>query len=217
MPDVYFSDTSIYLGTGEGMGFEEVLKLLQSKEEPLKQKGADELWKSLYQPLMGFYRRRKLNKFEAEDVIMISLVKMYKKADTVKEPKKFKGWCWEVARNSMYDNFKKNKKYKNDVAEISIDKYGEEYYTADKNEIVTRVTKEREKTGVDKCVQLAIQEFAKDMPDRALVMQLKAEGLTNEQISLRTGKTLAATKESVSQTYKKFRPYIEHCREGNNK
>ena len=64
MPDVYFSDTSIHLGTGESMGFEEVLKLLQSKEEPLKQKGATELHEILYQPLMGFYRRRKLNKFD---------------------------------------------------------------------------------------------------------------------------------------------------------
>ena len=197
------------------MGFEEVLKLLQSKEEPLKQKGADKLWKILYQPLMGFYRKRRLNKFEAEDVIIISLVNMCKKADTVKDPKKFKAWCWTIAGNSMYDHFRKNKKYKNDINEISINKDGEAYYTADTNEIVTRVTKEREKTGVDKCVQLAIQEFAKDMPERAFVMQLKAEDLTNEEISLRIDRTLPATKEFVSQTYKKFRPYIEHCREGN--
>ena len=217
MPDVYFSDTSIHLGTGESMGFEEVLKLLQSKEEPLKQKGATELHEILYQPLMGFYRRRKLNKFEAEDVIIISLVKMCKKADTVKDPKGFKKWCWEVARNSMYDYLRKHKKYKNDINEISINEYGEEYYTVDKNEIVTRVTKEREKTGVDKCVQLAIQEFAKAMPERAFVMQLKAEDLTNEQISLRIDRTLPATKEFVSQTYKKFRPFVEHCKEGNNK
>ena len=54
------------------------------------------------------------------------------------------------------------------------------------------------------------------MPERGFLMQMKMENLTNEQISLRIGRTLSATKEFVSQSYKKLKPFIKHCKEGNN-
>ena len=189
------------------MEFEEVLKLLQSKEEPLKEKGAAELYKILYQPLMRFYRQRRLNKFEAEEVIMTSLLKICTKIDTVKESKKFRAWCWQVARNSLLDHFRKHEKYKNDVTEERLEDI----------EIVIRMTEEKEKKGnIDECIQLGIQEFTKAMPERGFLMQMKMENLTNEQISLRIGRTLSATKEFVSQSYKKLKPFIKHCKEGNN-
>jgi RNA polymerase sigma factor (sigma-70 family) len=196
------------------MEFEKVLELLQSKEHPMKEKGANELYKKLYQPLMGFYRQKRLNKFESEEVILSSLLKICTKIDTVKEPKKFRAWCWTIARNTLMDHFRKYKKYENDIAEIGIDKDGEEYSRLDKIKIVTRVNKETEKEDTDQCVQLGLQEFAKAMPERAFVIQMKLENLTNLQISERIGRTLAATKEYVSQSYKKLGPFIKHCEEG---
>jgi RNA polymerase sigma-70 factor (ECF subfamily) len=196
------------------MEFEKILELLQSKEHPMKEKGANELYKKLYQPLMGFYRQKRLNKFESEEVILSSLLKICTKIDTVKEPKKFRAWCWTIARNTLMDHFRKYKKYENDIAEIGIDKDGAEYSRLDKIKIVTRVNKETEKEDTDQCVQLGLQEFAKAMPERAFVIQMKLENLTNLQISERIGKTLAATKEYVSQSYKKLGPFIKHCEEG---
>ncbi len=196
------------------MEFEKVLELLQSKEHPMKEKGANELYKKLYQPLMGFYRQKRLNKFESEEVILSSLLKICTKIETVKEPKKFRAWCWTIARNTLMDHFRKYKKYENDIAEIGIDKDGEEYSRLDKIKIVTRVNKETEKEDTDQCVQLGLQEFAKAMPERAFVIQMKLENLTNLQISERIGRTLAATKEYVSQSYKKLGPFIKHCEEG---
>ncbi len=196
------------------MEFEKILELLQSKEHPMKEKGANELYKKLYQPLMGFYRQKRLNKFESEEVILSSLLKICTKIDTVKEPKKFRAWCWTIARNTLMDHFRKYKKYENDIAEIGIDKDGEEYSRLDKIKIVTRVNKETEKEDTDQCVRLGLQEFAKAMPERAFVIQMKLENLTNLQISERIGRTLAATKEYVSQSYKKLGPFIKHCEEG---
>ena len=59
-----------------------------------------------------------------------------------------------------------------------------------------------------------MQEFSRGMPENAFVIQLKLENLTNLQISERIGRTLAATKEYVSQSYKKLGPFIKHCQEG---
>jgi RNA polymerase sigma factor (sigma-70 family) len=196
------------------MEFENTLKLLQSKEPLMREKGANELYKMLYQPLMGFYRQRRLNKFEAEEVILESLFKICTKVDTVKEPKKFRAWCWTIARNTLLDHFRKYKKYENEIAEVYISESGRESSRLDKIEIVTRMNKETEKKDTDQCVQLGLQEFAKAMPERAFVIQMKLENLTNLKISERIGRTLAATKEYVSQSYKQLRPFIKHCVEG---
>jgi RNA polymerase sigma factor (sigma-70 family) len=196
------------------MEFENTLKLLQSKEHLKREKGANELYKILYQPLMGFYRQRRLNKFEAEEVILESLFKICTKVDTVKEPKKFRAWCWTIARNTLLDHFRKYKKYENEIAEVYIHESGRESSRLDKIEVVTRMNKETEKKETDQCVQLGLQEFAKAMPERAFVIQMKLENLTNLKISERIGRTLAATKEYVSQSYKQLRPFIKHCVEG---
>jgi len=196
------------------MEFENTLKLLQSKEPLMREKGANELYKTLYQPLMGFYRQRRLNKFEAEEVILESLFKICTKVDTVKEPKKFRAWCWTIARNTLLDHFRKYKKYENEIAEVYIHESGRESSRLDKIEVVTRINKETEKKETDQCVQLGLQEFAKAMPERAFVIQMKLENLTNLKISERIGRTLAATKEYVSQSYKQLRPFIKHCVEG---
>ena len=196
------------------MEFENTLKLLQSKEPLMREKGANELYKTLYQPLMGFYRQRRLNKFEAEEVILESLFKICTKIDTVKEPKKFRAWCWTIARNTMLDHFRKYKKYENEIAEVYIHESGSESSRLDKIEIVTRINKETEKKDTDQCIQLGLQEFSKAMPERAFVIQMKLESQTNLKISERIGRTLAATKEYVSQSYKKLRPFIKHCVEG---
>ena len=197
------------------MELEKVLKLLQSKEDLMREKGANEIYKILYQPLMGFYRQRRLNKFEAEEVILSSLFKICTKVDTVKEPKKFRAWCWTIARNTLLDHFRKYKKYENEITEVSIDNQsGAEFSRLDKIEIVTRVNKEKEKEDTDQCVQLGLQEFARAMPERAFVIQMKLENLTNLKISERIGRTLGATKEYVSQSYKRLGPFIKHCEEG---
>jgi len=196
------------------MEFENTLKLLQSKEHLKREKGANELYKILYQPLMGFYRQRRLNKFEAEEVILESLFKICTKVDTVKEPKKFRAWCWTIARNTLLDHFRKYKKYENEIAEVYIHESGRESSRLDKIEVVTRMNKETEKKETDQCVQLGLQEFAKAMPERAFIIQMKLENLTNLKISERIGRTLAATKEYVSQSYKQLRPFIKHCVEG---
>ncbi len=189
------------------MGFDGILKLLQSKEEPLKEKGTNELYKKLFQPFMGFYRKSGISKEDAKDLIITSFIKIYLKAYQVKDPKKFRAWCWTIARNNMMDHFRKNEKYKNNVSEEVLND----------DEIIAKISEEKEKHGdKEECIQLGIQEFAKDMPERALVMQLKMEELSNKDISLRIGRTLAATKEYVSRCYEKLQPYVEHCKEGNN-
>ena len=191
------------------MEFEDILKLMKSENHVLKDSGFNEVFKKLEQPLIGFYMHRKLNKSEAEEVVISSLVKICAKAHTLKDSKKFESWCWQVARNTLLDHFKKYKKYKNDVSEEVLEK----------SEIVERVSSQKERKKEmerEECVRIGLQEFGRAMPEREFAMSLKMQNFSNQQISLRIGRTLAATKEFMSQNYKRLKPFLENCVGGND-
>ena len=203
------------------MEFEDILKLMKSENHVLKDSGFNEVFKKLEQPLIGFYMHRKLNKSEAEEVVISSLVKICAKAHTLKdskksfaifqkkELKKFESWCWQVARNTLLDHFKKYKKYKKDVSEEVLEK----------SEIVERVSSQKERKNEmerEECVRIGVQEFGRAMPEREFAMSLKMQNFSNQQISLRIGRTLAATKEFMSQNYKRLKPFLENCVGGND-
>ena len=50
-------------------------------------------------------------------------------------------------------------------------------------------------------------------PERAYVLMLQMDGLSIDDIGQRIDRTVAATKEYLSQCKKKIQPYIAHCTE----
>ena len=66
---------------------------------------------------------------------------------------------------------------------------------------------------VDQCVSEGLAVFASQMPDRAHVLTLQMEGMSIDDIGTRIGRTVAATKQYLSQCKKKIQPFIAHCTE----
>jgi lambda repressor-like predicted transcriptional regulator len=53
--------------------------------------------------------------------------------------------------------------------------------------------------------------FEQVMPDRYYAIRLQMNGISVKEISHQLGRTLAATKEFLSQSRKKLKPFIEEC------
>ena len=64
---------------------------------------------------------------------------------------------------------------------------------------------------VDDCVAAGLGAFGTQMPERAYVLTLQMDGLRIEAISQQIGRSVAATKEYLSQCRKKVQPFIAHC------
>ena len=65
--------------------------------------------------------------------------------------------------------------------------------------------------GIDACVAAGLLAFSADMPERAFVLGLQMDGLSIDAIGLQIGRSIAATKEYLSQCRKKIQPFIAHC------
>lgn len=65
----------------------------------------------------------------------------------------------------------------------------------------------------EQCVSEGLDAFSKQEPERAYVLMLQMDGSSVEEIGQRIGRTVAATKEYLSQCKKKIQPFIAHCNE----
>lgn len=65
----------------------------------------------------------------------------------------------------------------------------------------------------EQCVSEGLDAFSKQEPERSYVLMMQMEGSSIEEIGQLIGRTVAATKEYLSQCKKKIQPYIAHCNE----
>lgn len=65
---------------------------------------------------------------------------------------------------------------------------------------------------IDICMSNGIVDFCAEYPDRSQVLMMQMDGESIDSISRRRGRTVAATKEYLSQCRIKLKPFIEHCR-----
>ena len=66
---------------------------------------------------------------------------------------------------------------------------------------------------VENCVSLGLNNFRKEMPERAYAITLQMEGTSIEDIGNKIGRTAAATKQYLYECRKKIQPFIAHCTE----
>ena len=64
---------------------------------------------------------------------------------------------------------------------------------------------------IDLCISNGIEDFNSEYPDRAEVLIMQMDGESIESISRRIGRTVAATKEYLSQCRIKLKPFIVNC------
>lgn len=65
----------------------------------------------------------------------------------------------------------------------------------------------------EQCVSEGLDAFSKQEPERSYVLMMQMDGSSIEEIGQLIGRTVAATKEYLSQCKKKIQPFIAHCNE----
>lgn len=61
-------------------------------------------------------RLSSLSDVELEDILQETYIKIYRNLASFDPELKLENWVYRIARNTLYDNFRSNKKHRNDVA-----------------------------------------------------------------------------------------------------
>ena len=202
-----FTTSHLYKSkTGGKMLAGEVLEQLKDKEM------LNIAYKSLnsffYKSALRFLKLNKLNKEDADDVIQETFIKVFEKIDTLKDDRKFESWLWQILRNNMNEFYRKSNR-KNDVM-FSVASEDLENLTGDED---VKVSHGQKYDDQQSCIEEKFKLFKEEMPDRHYVINLQKDGVPVEDISIRIGRSYAATKEFLSQSKKKLIPYFEECKD----
>ena len=67
-------------------------------------------WKNLHRDLVDFVQKKVGEKDVAEDIVQEVLIKIYTKADQLKDNSRFTGWAFRITRNAITDHFRSRNK-----------------------------------------------------------------------------------------------------------
>jgi len=142
---------------------------------------------------------------EARDLLQETFVKILRAAPKFNPGGSAKAWLWQIARNCLNDHLRETARLRKHET-----MFDDEQWNTVKDTVPAKASSV---CSVDECVAQGIARFSAAMPDRAFALTLQMEGASIEDIAHRIGRTVAATKEYLSQSRKKLQPFIAHCTE----
>lgn len=166
--------------------------------------GITTLYRKYAPQLKHFFFRRGKTKEQTEDLLHEVFIQIIRQIDSYRGEGAFSAWMWTIARNTLISDFRKNERHLTD-ADLDESLAQGERATLPNDPVQDELTD---------CVQQAFLRFRQNHEERAQALTLIAfYGWDIEEISGFLGRTQAATREYLSQSRKKLRPFLEPCYE----
>jgi len=155
-----------------------------------------------------------------EDVLQEAILRIFNGAKSFRGSGGFSensanAWMWTVARNCMNDHLQRRQKESNVICGSLSDSDWSESHGAElkdgESSLIQDESVRKTQLEIDLCVSNGIEDFNAEHPDRALVLMMQMDGESIESIAGRIQRTVAATKEYISQCKIKIKPFIQHC------
>ncbi len=149
-----------------------------------------------------YYRRNRVPEDHIEDVVQDAFIGIVRACGGFRGDCDIRLWLWKIARNAMMSYFRR------------LRPVGSLEDTPGADERMASAPDETPGDSIEECVQSAFRQFAGRHPERAEVLRLSTiEGWSIAELAAFLSRTLGATREYVSQCRKRFRPYLDLCRD----
>jgi RNA polymerase sigma-70 factor (ECF subfamily) len=169
-----------------------------------REQGTAELYREFRRPLLAHFRRAGLDTMQCEDLLQDVFVRVVRAAGDFRRDSQPSTWIWQIARNRMIDHLRVHK------PEQLLDDEG----WAVVEEQVATAPEEGTPHSLERCVEQAFARFGRVAGERAEALRRASlEGWAVEDVAAYLGRTVRATHEFLSQSRKKFRPFLEECHE----
>ena len=190
----------------EAMTEENIIQLIRAGGNAMDA-GVKALYQSAAQPMLRFFVFKGVSGDDAKDILQETFVKIVRSASSFSGAGPAKAWIWQIARNCLTDHQRKQGSLANHETAVN----DEQWLSLEETTADPAAPSCGTVGTVDECVSAGLDKFNRVEPERAMVLMLQMDGLSIDEIGLRIGRTMAATKEYLSQCKKKIQPFIAHC------
>ena len=156
----------------------------------------EHIWNDYGNLLRGFLVSRVNDPDDAEDLLQEILIKTHNHMDSLKGPKKFKAWLFQIARNTLIDYYRKSEKTQSlpDLANIR-----EEHTEA----------QDALRLELSQC----LKPFIESLPEkyREAIEAVDLQGLTQKEVAQALSLSHSAGKSRVQRGRQKLAALFQEC------
>jgi RNA polymerase sigma-70 factor, ECF subfamily len=157
----------------------------------------EEVWNNYGNLLRGFLLSKVKNSDDAEDLLQEILIKTHKNMGSLKDPKKFKSWLFQIARNTLIDYYRKP-----DIT-VSLESQLFELQEEKPN------AQEAMLQQLSEC----ITPFIKNLPEKYgdIVDAIDIQGASQKELAKALGLSHSAVKSRVQRGRQKLEELFQEC------
>ena len=159
----------------------------------------EQIWNDYGNLLRRFLFSKVGNSDDAEDLLQEILIKTHKSMHSLKDPKKFKSWLFQIARNTLIDYYRKPSKT---ISEQSIPEL---------SEIVEESSDAQEtmRSELSECIKPFLESLPKKYADAVEAIDLK--GISQKEMAKELRLSYSTAKSRVQRGRQKLAELFQEC------
>ncbi len=155
----------------------------------------EDIWEDCHRKLTSFVSKRVSDPAIAEDLVQEILIKVNAKIESLESTKKLQGWIYQIARNTIIDYYRSNKKLERELIDDLIAPE------------IDQISQARQEISI--CLTVLIRH----LPDkyREAMTLSEIEGITQKEIAVRQNISLSGAKSRVQRGRKLLKQLLAEC------
>jgi RNA polymerase sigma-70 factor (ECF subfamily) len=177
-------------------------------EEESMAQDTQAIWQQVHDGLRAFVAKRVANEAEVEDILQEVFLRMHRKLDSLKDPRRIVSWLFQITRHAIIDHYRTPARRREMPAGLSADldtghpasvppDVGE---TADSSLLRTELAG---------CLQPMIERLPADY--RRAVTLVELEGLTQQTAAKQLGLSVSGMKSRVQRGRRRLKQMLDEC------
>jgi RNA polymerase sigma-70 factor, ECF subfamily len=165
-----------------------------------------DIWHEVHDGLRAFIRKRVANKAEVEDILQEVFLRIHRKLDTLKDPRRIASWVFQITRHVIVDLYRSSKCRREVQAGLAGD--------IDLAHPTSAVSTFLEASGplrteLASCLRPMIEQLSNKY--REAVMLVELEGVTKIAVTNRLGLSVSGVKSRVQRGRQQLKRLLEEC------
>lgn len=166
------------------------------------------IWQQVHNGLRAFVAKRVANEAEVEDILQEVFLRMHRKLDSLKDPRRIVSWLFQITRNAIIDHYRTPARRREMPTGLSAD--------LDTNHpvLVPPVMDESAdasqfRTELAGCLRPMIDRLSADYREAVTLVEL--EGLTQQAAAKRLSLSVSGMKSRVQRGRRQLKDMLEAC------
>ena len=166
------------------------------------------IWQQVHDGLRAFVAKRVVNEAEVEDILQEVFLRMHRKLDSLKDPRRIVSWLFQITRHAIIDHYRTPARRREIPAGLPDD------LDANHPVSVPPVVDESANAGLFRtelagCLQPMIERLSADYREAVTLVELK--GLTQQAAAKRLNLSVSGMKSRVQRGRRQLKQMLDEC------